>query len=192
MDATTLKTLITGLVLAAVAYFFGRLGRSRDRKSDKVLNAELVAIEEVKTRDMRIAQLERDVESLQARADAQSKAAIPIEAAMQAMLIAKLTNDHLPEADALLKKFTDGTLTADDAEKFAKAMKQRATDMDPRIGEAQRVSADLLAGVTRLKELREQAEKDSDCEVKTVMVTVPETETIPARDGGTQEQEKVN
>lgn len=185
-----LQSILVGVVVALAAFALGRLGRSRDRKTDKVLTAELVAIEEVKTRDMRIAQLERDVESLQARAEAQSKAAIPIEAAMQAMLIAKLTNEHLPEADALLKKFTDGTLTADDADKFAAAMKERETDMDPRIGEAQRVSAEILAGVTRLKELSEAEE--AECEVKTIMVTVPETETKPARDGGTQQEEKGN
>lgn len=188
---TILISLLVGTVLAVVGYFLGRIGRSRDRKTDKVLNAEVVAIAEVKNRDLRIAQLERDVELLQAKSDAQTKAAIPIEAAMQAMLIAKLTNDHTPEADALLKKFTDGTLTAEDAEKFAKAMEERSTDMDPRIGEAQRVSADILAGVTRLKKLAEE-EKESGCKVKTLMVTVPETETKAARDGGTQEEEKGN
>lgn len=108
---------------------------------------------------------------------------------MQAMLIAKLTNAHTPEADALLKKQTDGTLTVDDAAKFADAMQERSTDYDARISEGQRVAASILAGVTRLKELAEESDGGA---VKTVMVTVPETETIAAGDGGTQEHEKGN
>lgn len=172
-----------------MGYGFNRLSRNRDRKSDKVLSEEQVAISEVKSRDLRITELERHVQELQNKSDAQTKAAIPIEAAMQAMLIAKLTNAHTPEADALLKKQTDGTLTVDDAAEFAKAMKHRSTDMDERIGEGQRIAADILAGVTRLKEIAEESEGG---EVKTVMVTVPETVIVEARDGGTQEQEKGN
>lgn len=188
MDPTLQKVLF---VIAGALVTFGltRLSRSRDRKTDKVLNAEVVAIAEVKTRDLRITELERSVQELQAKSDAQTKAAIPIEAAMQAMLIAKLTNAHMPEADALLKKQTDGTLTPDDAIRFAEAMKERETDPDERIGEAQQLAAKILPDLIRLKEL---AEKTPLSEVKTVMVTVPETEMIPAMDGGTQEQEKGN
>lgn len=186
---TMLISLVVGCVLAAFGFGLGRLGRSRDRKTDKVLSAELVAISEVKVRDNRIAQLEKDVEALQSKSDAQTKAAIPIQAAMEAMLIAKLTNEHTPEADALLKKASDKTLTAADAVKFAEAMTHRETDMDVRIGEAQRISARILPDIIRLREL---AEESPDTEVKTVMVTVPETETVAARDGGTQEEEKGN
>lgn len=188
MDPTLGKVLLL-LFGAVVGYGLNRLGRNRDRKTDKVLSDEALAISAVTTRDLRISELERHVQELQAKSDAQTKAAIPIEAAMQAMLIAKLTNDHTPEADALLKKQTDGTLTVDDAAEFARAMKHRSTDMDARIGEGQRIAADILAGVTRLKEIAEESEGGA---VKTVMVTVPETETKQARDGGTQQEEKGN
>lgn len=189
---TILISLIVGVMLAAVGFAFGRLGRSRDRKSDKVLHDEKDAIEAVKVRDGRIAELERSVELLEARAEARDKAAIPIEAAMQAMLIAKLTNDHTPAADALLKKVTDGTLTPDDAIKFAEAMKNRETDDDERIGEAQQLAAKILPDMIRLKELAEQERASGDCKTKTMMVTVPETETKASLDGGTQEKEKGN
>lgn len=183
----TLKAVALLLFGALVGYGLNRLGRSRDRKTEKVLSAEVVAIAEVKTRDLRISELERHVSELQAKSDAQTKAAIPIEAAMQAMLIAKLTNAHTPEGDALLKKQTDQTLTADDAAQLLEAMTQRETDMG--VSEAQRLAAKILPDMIRLREL---AEKTPAGEVKTVMVTVPETETIAARDGGTQEQEKGN
>lgn len=184
---TILISLIVGTLLAFVGFALGRLGRSRDRKTDKVLSLELVAIEEVKTRDGRITELERSVQQLEERIAEQRKAAIPIEAAMQAMLIHKLTNDHTPDADALLKKLTDNTLTVDDAIQFAKAMEHRETDME--VSEAQRLAAKILPDMIRLREL---AEIESAGEVKTVMVTVPETQTIAARDGGTQQQEKGN
>lgn len=174
---------------AALAYGYGRIARHRDRKTDKVLNAEVVAIAEVKTRDLRITELERAVEQLEAKSAAQTKAAIPIEAAMQAMLIAKLTNDHTPEADALLKKAADDTLTPDDAIKFAEALTHRESDMDARIGEAQQLAAKILPDVIRLNQLAVEAAKDDR---KTVMVTVPETETVDSKDGGTQEKEKGN
>lgn len=185
----TLKAVLILLLGALVGYGLNRLGRSRDRKTDKVLSAEVVAIAEVKTRDLRISELERHVQELQAKSDAQTKAAIPIEAAMQAMLIAKLTNAHTPEGDALLKKVTDDTLTPDDAIKFAEAMEYRETDTDERIGEAQQIAAKILPDMIRLRQL---AEKIPSSGLKTVMVTVPETEMIPAMDGGTQEQEKGN
>lgn len=185
----TLKALLLIFAGAVVGYGFNRLSRNRDRKTDKVLSDEVVAIAEVKTRDLRITELERAVEQLQAKADAQAKAAIPIEAAMQAMLIAKLTNAHTPEGDALLKKVTDDSLTPDDALKFAEAMTYRETDPDERIGEAQQLAAKILPDVIRLRQL---AEKVPASELKTVMVTVPETEMIASQDGGTQEQEKGN
>lgn len=178
---------LVGCVVAAVTYALGRRGRSQDRKSDEVLRKEALAIEAVKERDSRISHLEKDVADLQSRDEQQRKAAIPIQAAMEAMLISKLTNPHTPEADALLKKQTDGTLTADDAVKFAKAMTHRETDMG--VSEAQRISARILPDIIRLREL---AEESPDTEVKTVMVTVPETDTVAARDGGTQEEEKGN
>lgn len=188
----TLKAVLMILVGAVVGYAFNRLSRNRDRKSDKALSDEKVAIEAVKVRDLRISELERSVQLLEDRSAEQRKAAVPIEAAMQAMLIAKLTNDHTPETDALLKKVTDDTLTVNDAKEFAKAMKERSKDKDPRIGEAQRIAADILPGMMRLKELRDQEEKESGCEAKTITVTVPETATVPAADGGTQEEEKGN
>lgn len=185
----TLKALLLILAGAVVGYGFNRLSRNRDRKTDKVLSDEVVAIAEVKTRDLRITELERAVEQLQAKADAQAKAAIPIEAAMHAMLINKLTNAHTPEDDALLKKHTAGTLTVEDAVKFAEAMKRRETDPDDRIGEAQKIAAKILPDIIRMEEL---AEKVPPGELKTLMVTVPETEMIDSMDGGTQEQEKGN
>lgn len=188
MDITLGKVLLV-LIAAAIGYGFSRLGRHRDQKTEKVLSDERVAISEVKSRDLRIDELERHVRELQAKSDAQTKAAIPIEAAMQAMLIAKLTNEHLPEADALLKKATDGTLTPDDAIKFTEALADRESDMDPRIGEAQQLAAKILPDMIRLRQL---AEKAPAGEVKTVMVTVPETETKAAADGGTQQEEKGN
>lgn len=194
MDSTlkaVLISLFVGTVLAGLGFYLGGLRVKKERKTDKVLNDEKVAIEAVKTRDLRISELERHVTELQQRADAQSKAAIPIEAAMQAMLIAKLTNSHLPQADALLKKATDGTLTPDDAVEFADALTERETDTDPRIGEAQQLAAKILPDMIRLRELAE-IEQQSGCETKTVMVTVPETKTVEAQDGGTQEEEKGN
>lgn len=190
MDATlktVLISLFVGTVLALIGYALGGLRGRQTRKSDKVLSDEVVAIAEVKTRDLRITELERAVEQLQSKAEAQAKAAVPIEAAMTAMLIHKLTNAHTPEADALLKKQTEGTLTPEDAIKFAEALTERETD--PGIGEAQQLAAKMLPDMIRLKEL---AEKVPLSDVKTVMVTVPETETVAAMDGGTQEQEKGN
>lgn len=184
---TALISLSIGTVLAVFGFALGRLGNSRNRKSDKILSDERVAIEAVKTRDNRISELERVVAQLEERAASRDKAAIPIEAAMQAMLIHKLTNPHTPDADALLKKLTDNELTVEDASEFAKAMEERETDMD--VSEAQRLSAKILPDMVRLREL---AEKESIGEVKTVMVTVPKTETILAQDGGTQEQETGN
>ena len=177
-----------GTVLAVVGFLLGQLTASRKRKSDKVLAAEADAIVAVKERDQRIDLLERQVERLEAQSEAQTKAAIPITAAMQAMLVHRLTNDHTPEADALLKKVTDDSLSVHDAVEFAEAMKRRSTDMN--VSEAQRISADILPGVIRLREIAE--EEEPECKVKTVMVTVPETETKAARDGGTQEEEKGN
>lgn len=189
MDVTLEKVLLV-LVGAIVAFVLSRIGRSRDRKTDKVLSAEVVAIAEVRTRDLRITELERAVQHLESLSEEQRKKAIPIEAAMQAMLIAKLTNDHTQAADALLKKVTDGTLTPDDAIKFAEAMKDRESDMDARIGEAQQLAAKILPDMIRLKQLAEEEHKTGDCKVKTVMVTVPETETVDSQDGGTQQSEK--
>lgn len=184
---TILISLIVGVFLALVGFALGRLGRSRDRKTDKVLSNELVAIEAVKNRDNRISELERVVAQLEERAASRDKSAIPIEAAMQAMLIHKLTNPHTKDADALLKKLTDQTLTVADAAAFAEAMEDRQTDMG--VSESQRLAAKILPDMVRLREL---AEKESAGDVKTVMVTVPETATIAARDGGTQEEEKGN
>lgn len=183
----TLKAVLLLLFGSAVGYGFSRLGRNRDRKTDKVLSNELVAIEAVKNRDNRITELERTVAQLEERAASRDKAAIPIEAAMQAMLIHKLTNPHTREADALLKKLTDRTLTVNDAARFAKAMLDRQTDMG--VSEAQRLAARILPDMIRLREL---AEQESIGEVKTVMVTVPKTETVLAEDGGTQEEETGN
>lgn len=183
----TLKALLLILVGAVVGYAFNRLSRNRDRKSDKVLSDEVLAIEVVKERDRRIDELERAVAHLEERSAEQRKAAIPIEAAMQAMLIAKLTNAHTPEADALLKKQTEGTLTAVEAVELCQAMTDRETDME--VSEAQRLAAKILPDMIRLREL---AEKVPVSEIKTVMVTIPETETIASSDGGTQEQEKGN
>lgn len=185
---TILISLMVGMLLALVGFALGRLGRSRDRKTDKVLNNELIAIEAVKNRDNRISELERVVAQLEERAANRDKAAIPIEAAMQAMLIHKLTNPHTQDADALLKKLTDRTLTVEDAAKFAQAMLDRQTDMG--VSEAQRLAARILPDMIRLREIAE--EEQADGEVKTVMVTVPKTETILAQDGGTQEQETGN
>lgn len=188
----TLKAVLLILIGAVASYGFSRLSRNRDRKSDKILSDEAVAIEAVKTRDLRISELEGRCQHLEARDEARTRAAIPITAAVEAMLIHKLTNDHTPEADALLKKVTDRTLTVDDAKEFAAAMKERSKDMDPRIGEAQRIAADILPGVIRLRELAEEEKESGDCKVKTITVTVPETETKRAQDGGTQEEEKGN
>lgn len=185
---TVLLSLFTGIVLATVGFAYGRIGASRSRKSEETLKKEAIAIEAVKERDKKIGKLEDDVKELKYKADQQALAAIPIAAAMEAMLIHKLTNDHTPEADALLKKVTDKTLTVDDAVEFRKAMKERTTD--PTVSEAQQIAADILPGVTRLREIAEAEEATS--KVKTVMVTVPETETVAAQDGGTQEQEKGN
>ena len=185
-----LERLLMILIGAGVAFGLTRFGVSRDRKTQKVLTAEGVAIEAVKTRDARIQQLEKDVQLLQSQAEAAHKAAIPITAAMEAMLIAKLVNDHLPDADALLKKQADHTLTPEDAIAFAEALKERETDEDPRIGEAQQISAKILPDVIRLRVLAEEAAKEGPLEVKTVMVTVPATDTIQTREGGTQEREK--
>lgn len=190
MDPTA-KGILIGVFMALTGYALSRLGKSRDRKTDDILRKETVAIEAVKERDKRIDELERDVEKLKAQMEADSKSAVPITAAMQQMLIAKLTNDHTPEADALLKKQTDRTLTAEDAIEFAKAMEHRSTDMDPRISEAQRIAAEILPGVIRLRELAEEAGSQGT-KTKTLLVTVPETETIKAADGGTQQQEKGN
>lgn len=187
-----LERVVMVLIGAGVAFALTRVGVSRDRKTQKVLKDEGIAIEAVKTRDARIAQLERDVQTLQAQAEAAHKAAIPITAAMEAMLIAKLVNDHLPKADKLFKKASDHTLTPKDAIAFAKMLKDRATDQDPRIGEAQQIAADILPGVIRLKELAEEEAAKGQCEVETLMVTVPATKTVPASDGGTQEEEKDN
>lgn len=183
----TLKALLMILAGAVAGYGFNRLSRNRDRKSDKVLSDERVAISEVTTRDLRITELERAVAQLESQSAEQRKAAIPIEAAMQAMLIAKLTNAHTPEADALLKKQTDKTLTADDAAELTKAMLHRETDEG--VSEAQRLAAKILPDMIRLRELAEEAPEN---ETKTVMVTVPETEMVTSKDGGTQEQEKGN
>lgn len=182
--------LTVGIVLALVGYFLGGLRHRRERKTDQVLSAELVAIEAVKVRDARIAQLERDVQNLQSQAEAAHKAAIPITAAMEAMLISKLVNEHTPEADALLKKHADNTLTPADAVEFARLMKERETDDDPRIGRAQQIAAEMLPLTIELKKLDEEAAGQTA--TTTVMVTVPATETVAARDGGTQEEEKGN
>lgn len=187
---TILISLVVGVFLAVFGFALGRLGRSRDRKSDDALRLEAVAIEAVKARDKRISELEKSVSLLEERAANRDKEAIPITAAMQAMLIHKLTNPHTPEADALLKKLTDESLTVDDAKEFAEAMKEREEDM--KVSESQRLAAKILPDMVRLRELAEVEAQDEDCEVKTVLVTVPKTETIAARDGGTQEQEKGN
>lgn len=191
MDPILEKVLLM-LFAAGVGFGLSRLGANRDRKTQKVLTAEGVAIEAVKVRDARIAQLEKDVQTLQSQTEAAHKAAIPITAAMEQMLIARLTNEHTPEADALLKKQTDGTLTTDDAIEFARLMKERETDNDPRIGRAQQIAAEMLPLTIELKKLDEEAAAKRPCEVKTLMVTVPETETVAAKDGGTQEEEKGN
>lgn len=183
----TLKTVLLMLAAAGLAYAFSRLGRNRDRKTDNALRLEALAIEAVKERDKRIDELEDSVKDLQAKSDEQTRGAIPITAAMQAMLIHKLTNDHTQEADALLKKATDKTLTPADVIEFAKALKHRTTDMN--VSEAQRIAADILPGVMRLGEL---AKEESEKCVKVVMVTIPETETVVSQDGGTQEQERGN
>lgn len=183
-----LEKLVLIVVGALVGFALTRLGRSRDRKSDEVLRKEIVALEAVKDRDKRIDELERHVGKLQDQADAQKRAAIPITAAMEAMLIHKLTNDHTPEADALLKKHSDNTLTPADAVEFARLLKERETDDDPRIGRAQQIAAEMLPLAIELKKLDEEAAGKTA--TKTVMVTVPETETVAASDGGTQEKEK--
>lgn len=182
-----LTTLIIGLILAIVGYFLGGLRQNKNRKSDEVLRKEALAIEAVKERDHRIDELEKGQAELKAQLAAQNRAAIPIQAAMEAMLIAKLTNAHTPEADALLKKQTDGTLTAEDAAKFTEAMLQRETDAG--VSEQQRIAARILPDIIRLREL---AEETPDAEVKTLLVTVPKTETVASRDGGTQQEEKGN
>lgn len=187
---TILISLIVGTLLALVGFALGRLGRSRDRKTDDALRLEAVAIEAVVARDRRIGELEKSVMQLEERAASRDKEAIPITAAMQAMLIHKLTNPHTPEADALLKKLSDETLTVDDAKEFAEAMEERQHDME--VSEAQRLAAKILPDMVRLRELAEVEAQEEGTEVKTVLVTVPKTETIAAKDGGTQEQEKGN
>lgn len=181
---------LVGCVVAAITYALGRRGRNQDRKTDEVLRKETIAIEAVKERDARILQLEKDVQNLQSQAEAAHKAAIPITAAMEAMLISKLVNNHTPEADALLKKHTDNTLTPADAVEFARLLKERETDSDPRIGRAQQIAAEMLPLTIELKKLDE--ETAGQTATTTVMVTVPATETVPAGDGGTQEEEKGN
>lgn len=189
MDAT-LKGFLVAVVLALIGYGLSRLGRSRDRKSEETLRKEVAAIEAVKERDKRIDELERHVEKLQTMADERAKAAIPIALAMEQVFIARLTNGHTPEADALLKKHTDNTLTAADAIQFAKLLKERETDKDPRIGRLQQIAAEMLPLIIEQRKLEEESADETT--TTTVTVTVPVTETVDAADGGTQKEEKGN
>lgn len=153
---------------ALVSYGLNRLGKSRDTKSA----AELKSLEEAKQsvveRDKKIEELMRQMAVLQAES-------IPVQAAFQAMLIAKLTHMHTPEVDDLLKKLGPPvTITEEEMEELRKALEERKIAVDERIDEEERIAARILLDVAMLNRI--ESERQAAAKTEIILVTQPVTD----------------
>lgn len=153
---------------ALIAYGFNRLGKRRDTKSADEKESLESAKKAVVKRDEQIQELQRQMAVLQAES-------IPVQAAFQAMLIAKLTHFHTPEVDELLKKLEPpGTITKEEMAELRAALEERKKAVDERIDEEERIAADILLGVARLNEI--EFSRQSAAKTETILVTQPVSE----------------
>lgn len=168
----TISNIIYGIAMlvagALVSYGFNRLGKNRDTKSaDEKENLESAKKAVVK-RDEQIQELQRQMAVLQAES-------IPVQAAFQAMLIAKLTHLHTPRVDELLKKLGPPVMISDEEmAELRAALEERIVAVDARIDKEERIAAKILLDVAMLNRIEDDRQHAAKTEM--ILVTQPVVE----------------
>jgi len=113
--------------------------------ASRMARAKLKDKKELKDKGVldRIVELEKQLSTLKA-------AVVPISSIYQAILVKELTHFHTPIMDALLVKLgPPNTLTDDEVDELATALKERAADMGDKISALERDAAIMLPYVVK-------------------------------------------
>lgn len=142
----------SGFTFVAANYWFHR--KLKQEEAERKLEAD--------------AALRKQVEELEQKLAVITSSVQPLNAAYQAMLIAKLTHAHTPRLDELLTKLGPPiTLTRNEQDEMVVALEQRMLDMSAEISESERAAAKILP--LHLLLVEEEVEKTT--ELKIVSVT---------------------
>jgi uncharacterized protein YfkK (UPF0435 family) len=108
-----------------------------------------------------------------------NQAVVPLNAAMQAMLIKELTHYHTPEMDELMRALgPPSTITEDERTRLTVLLEERSRDMGPLISDSERDAATILPIVIK----RAQADAElltGAAAMKLQLVTVAAVVGIP-------------
>lgn len=120
----------------------------------------------------RIAELERSMGAV-------NLAVMPLTAAYQQMLIAKLTHFHTPEMDALMQKITPDTLTREETLRLGVLLEERERDMGNLISPQERIAAHLLPGVVALAKHEVATGGAAGDAARLLVVSIPVVPEVP-------------
>jgi hypothetical protein len=151
------------LSLAVAVYMFRRTAALEDAKDIAAEHKALIA---------RVAELE-------AKLTLVNQTVVPINMAMQALLIKELTHYHTPEMDRLMEKLgPPATLTESDELRLALLLEERTRDMGPLITPGERDAAAILPII--VKRARAEAETLTGAEqLRLKLVTVAAVVGLP-------------
>lgn len=169
----TIEISILGAVLSFLAAWFWF---SRNLAVEK---AKTLAIEHDKT-------LVR-VSDLEAKLAVVNLSVVPLNLAMQAMLIKELTHYHTPEMDALMVKLGPPiTLTTAEEVRLGVMLDERTKDMAPEIPEEERDAAHILPVIIKRAKVESKALTPFS-EMKPTLVTVAAVVEFPLKPLSVQE-----
>lgn len=108
-----------------------------------------------------------------------SQAVVPLNLAMQAMLIKELTHYHTPEMDALMAKLgPPSALAVEEEARLAALLDERTRDMGPLISDSERDAAHILPAIIKRARLESETLAGAEA-MKLRLVTVAAVVGIP-------------
>ena len=168
MSQAMINSVMLAVFGSALTFIATWFWRSRQGVLDK---AKAISEEHQRTL-VRLAELEQKLALV-------NQAVIPISTAFQAILIKELTHAHTPEMDALLVKIgPPNTLTEEEEARLTVMLRERYSQDDPSVPDAERDAAFILPAV--VKRARTEADLVSVAEaMKVQLVTVATLIGVP-------------
>ena len=161
------------LSLAIALYMF--------RRSAVLQEAQVIAADHQRTL-ARVAELEVKLAMV-------NQSVVPLNMAMQAMLIKELTHYHTPEMDSLMQKLGPPNILTDPEEtRLSILLEERTRDMGPTISPSERDAALILPAI--VKRAKAEAETLAGAEaIKLRMITIAAVVGIPVIPGESPDKE---
>jgi hypothetical protein len=156
--------ILTAMLSFATALYLGRRREQRQRRE-----LELAAHQKVLDR---LAEVEGKLALV-------NQSVIPLNLAMQAMLIKELTHYHTPEMDGLMEKIgPPNTLEPSEEVRLGQLLTERTKDMGPTISPSERDAAFILPAVMRRAKVEAETIAGAE-EMKLKLITVAAVVGVP-------------